>query len=546
MDRFQELLSDHPNPLFVASMCTGLREGFWPWADTLKDGYPTTFDGARPTPCDARKASFIREQRDVEIEKGRFSAAFGPDLLPGMYSMPAHAVPKPNSSDLRMVTDHSAGPFSLNSMIDHDKVTGFPLDNMTHLGEMLLAFFHRTHGVHELVAWKSDIAEAHRLMPLHLLWQLKQVNTVDGLRYIDRNATFGSSSSAAIFISFNSLVAWIAKNKRGIKHLATYADDSSGFDRKDDFLLYEPYSRTFPRDQALLLQLWDELSIPHKLKKQVFGAVIPIIGIDVDPNAMTLTLSREKCVDLCDALYSWAIKPANGSKSSYQLKHWQQMGGWLNWAFNVFPLLRPCLNNFYPKVSGSHIPTRKIWVNNAIREDFAWAAHHIESSSGIHLLRSSDWSVSSADLTVYCDACPQGMGFWYPASRLGFYSPTPANPHVSAIFYFEALCVLCALSDAVLRVNRRARVVIFTDNLNSVQIFSSLACLPAYNHLLRRSVDLLLANDVQLCVLHVPGEENRIADALSRCQFSAALALIPDLSISPFQPPRWTLGAAKK
>jgi len=366
IDRFEKLLSDHPNPPFVDSVCTGLREGFWPWADTLKDGYPSSFDGARPTPSDSRKAAFIREQRDVEIEKDCFSPVFGRDLLPGMYSMPAHAVPKPNSSDLRMVTDHSAGPYSLNSMIDHDKVTGFPLDNMTHMGEMLLSNFHLTHGVHELLVWKSDIAEAHRLMPLHLLWQLKQVNTVDGWRYVDRNATFGSSSSAAIFISFNSLVAWIAKNKWGIRHLATYADDSSGFDRKDDLLLYEPYATRFPRHQTLLLRLWDELSIPHKPKKQVFGAVIPIIGIDVDPNAMTLTLSREKRDDLCDALYCWAIKPANGSKAHYQLKHWQQMGGWLNWAFNIFPLLRPCLNNLYPKLSGNHNPSRKIWVNNAI------------------------------------------------------------------------------------------------------------------------------------------------------------------------------------
>jgi len=110
----------------------------------------------------------------------------------------------------------------------------------------------------------------------------------------------------------------------------------------------------------------------------------------------------------------------------------------------------------------------------------------------------------------------------------------------------DALCVLCALSDAAPRLNRRAQVVIFTDNLNTVQIFNSLGCLPAYNHLLRRSVDILLANDIDLHVLHVPSDQNGVADALSRCQFSSALTLIPDLRISPFQPPRWTLGAAQK
>jgi hypothetical protein len=546
VDRFQELLSDHPNPLFVQSVCAGLREGFWPWADTHKEGYPSTYDAARPTPHDQKKAQFIRDQRDVELQKGRFSTSFGTDLLPGMYCMPAHAVPKPNSTDLRMVTDHSAGPFSLNSMVDHSLVTGYPLDNMTHIGEMLLAHHRSMTAKKRTIMWKSDIAEAYRLMPLHPHWQLKQVNTIDGQRYIDRNNPFGNSSSAAIFISFNSLVAWIAKNKRGIQNLATYIDDSSGFDLEDDMLPYSPYHTSFPRHQTLLLELWDEISIPHKLKKQIFGPIIPIIGIDVDPNAMTLTLSPERLADLCDALDAWSIKPINGSKSNYQLKYWQQMGGWVNWSFNVFPLLRPCLNNFYHKISGVHSPTRRIWVNNAIRDDFAWAARHIRTSSGIHIFRSSEWDLASADFTIYCDACPEGLGFWYPDSSLGFYAPTPPESEISVIFYFEALCVFCALKNVEKRASRGAKVVIYTDNLNTVQMFNSLACLPAYNQLLRHSVDILLATDIDLRVLHVPGEHNSVADALSRCRFSDALNIVSDLKISPFEPPRWTLGATKK
>ena len=32
VDVFESLLQRHPNPAFVSSVCTGLREGFWPWA----------------------------------------------------------------------------------------------------------------------------------------------------------------------------------------------------------------------------------------------------------------------------------------------------------------------------------------------------------------------------------------------------------------------------------------------------------------------------------------------------------------------------------
>ena len=150
--------------------------------------------------------------------------------------------------------------------------------------------------------WKSDIAEAYRLMPVHPFWQIKQINTVNGQRYVDRNNAFGSSASGAIFIAFNSLVSWIARRKRGIQYLATYVDDSSGFDLEDDFLFYEPYHTSFPRHQTLLLMLWDELSIPHKHKKQIFSPIIPVISIEVDPNAMTFSLSASRHSDICDAL----------------------------------------------------------------------------------------------------------------------------------------------------------------------------------------------------------------------------------------------------
>ena len=160
VDVFESLLKHHPNPAFVQSVCSGLREGFWPWANTGKGVFHTMHDESRPTPTDEKQASFLRDQCLTECQKGRFSDSFGPKLLPGMYSMPVHAVPKPSSVDLRLVMDHSAGPFSLNSMIDHSWVTGFPLDNLRHLGEMLLDV-RQSKGDQLLTLWKSDISDAY-------------------------------------------------------------------------------------------------------------------------------------------------------------------------------------------------------------------------------------------------------------------------------------------------------------------------------------------------------------------------------------------------
>ena len=289
IDRFEELLVTHPNRPFVESVLTGLREGFWPWASTQKDGFPPKHHEMPTGRHTDKHLTFFRTQLEHEQGHRRYSQSAGGNLLPGMFCMPIYPVPKPDSEDLRLVNDYSAGPFSLNLMVDHNRVTGYPLDNLHLLGQMLLDLRNAADGL-DLNMWKSDIAEAYRICPLHPVWQLKQAVCIDGLYYIDRTCCFGSNASFAIFASVNSLVAWIAKNLRGVDPLITYVDDSSGTALTADIEFYLPYDSFIPAPQATLLSLWDELGIPHKRKKQLHGNTLPVIGIVVDPNELSFTL----------------------------------------------------------------------------------------------------------------------------------------------------------------------------------------------------------------------------------------------------------------
>jgi hypothetical protein len=158
-------------------------------------------------------------------------------------------------------------------------------------------------------------------------WQLKQVITVDGQHYVDRNLAFGSSGSPGIFISFNSLIAWIAKNVKGLNYISNYVDDFSGCNLSDATTFYQPYGINCPNGQALLLKLWDELGIPHKPHKQVSGSPLTNIGIQVDPNLMTLTLPNDARTSLINELQVWTAKPPKTSSGSFKLKHWQCMAG---------------------------------------------------------------------------------------------------------------------------------------------------------------------------------------------------------------------------
>ena len=305
-------------------------------------------------------------------------------------------------------------------------------------------------------------------------------------------------------------------------------------------VLYKPFNQFIPQQQSDLLNLWTKLGIPFEQKKQVHGSPLTIIGIDINPNAMTFTMPATAKHDTIVSFFSIPHK-VKGVK--HTLCNWQRLAGWLNWSFNIFPLLRPCLNNFYAKILGKGSSNRKIWMNNVICDNLLWAVAHLHNGSGIFLLNALDWNLSDATVMIYCDACMDRMGFWYPHSGAAYYSQVPLEVPADFIFYYEVLCVLSAFHHAANTCCTPSKIVIYTDNSNT---FNLLHSLPAYNHILKSSVDIRIANDHQLQVLHVPRQNNTIADTISQLHITEAIAIQPDLHLEYFQPPQVLLGAAKK
>ena len=552
VDVLEKLTASHPNRPFVESVLDGLRFGFWPWAVTNRQGYPLTHDESREVYLTEEKELFVLDQIKHEQELHRVSEPFGKILLLGMYCMPYYVVPKPHSTGWRLVNDLSAGAYSLNSMVDHQFVTGYPLDNLSHFGELLLRKRREKPGV-VFVAWKSDVSEAYRLCPMHELWQLKQVVRIGGELVVDRVDMFGGCGSGPIFISVNSLVAWVAVEQREIDDLE-YVDDSFGVDEEGNMVLYVPYGVEYPAQQARLLELWDEIGIPHKQKKQVFGTQLVILGIEVDTKSLTFTLPCEAREKLIKELDEWC---RSGVRK--KVKEWQQLAGWVNWSLNVYPLLRPALNNVYDKLKGKSQEAR-VWVNNAIKEDLRWAREKIDESDGVRLLKSLSWDLNTATCVAKTDACPQGFAFWYQDLNIGFATSTPAQTPSNQITFYECLAVLSVLEDARLRFPSESKILIYSDNFSTVAMFNSLRALPEYNCILKAAVNILLATKFQLRVLHIAGESNDVADALSRGDFMRALHHQPNLTIRAFdpyhrvdrrqappylRPPRVTLGATR-
>ena len=159
-------------------------------------------------------------------------------------------------------------------------------------------------------------------------------------------------------------------------------------------------------------------------------------------------------------------------------------------------------------------------------------------------MSSNGWGKNDADFNVFCDTCPLGLGFWYPAGNVGFMHPIDPTSPMPDIFYGEALTVVSTVNWSVhnLPILPGSRLAVYTNNANSVDMFNSLHGQPLYNPLLIAVIELLLEFDITLRVFHIPGEDNFVADALLCLRYDIAQYHMLTMHVYPFIPPRLTLG----
>ena len=250
----QELLTDHPNQLLVRSVCHSLSEGFLGLeAKHEDDVYPVTWDNSARSLKTQDEVDFVEAQIAKEVRLGRYSQAFGPGLLPGMYSSPLHTIPKDGADGYRLINDQSDGDYSPNSMICRNDIAGTCMDGIKELGASLRAFRREYGNDVELVVWKSDIHGAYHNMPLHPLFQLKQIVSFGDQRYVDHCNCFGEQEPHTSFGFLSlSLVCWIAITLRMIRDLKVYVDNNALLLHGLGDVLYYPLIKLvyFPSDQT--------------------------------------------------------------------------------------------------------------------------------------------------------------------------------------------------------------------------------------------------------------------------------------------------------
>ena len=389
-DCFEKLLKNHPNKQLVSSFCDGLRLGFWPFANTGNPDSPIgiiTHSSGLPN-LDDKSVTFLKAQHDLEMSLGRYSESFRVDLLPGMVVQPIFTVPKKGLTKLRLVNDHSAGVNLLNSLIPTEGRFVI-LDNLSDLGANIRAKMCEHPGSKPVYLWKSDARQAYRHIPMHPCWQICQATLIDHSYHVDQCAVFGNHASGHLWCLFFGLLCWVGIHEVGINGLLHYMDNAFSASFNDRLTKYAPYDRWMPHNQAHFLSLLDEVGLPHEDKKQVYGRKLEIIGLLVDTEKLSISMSSEAKLKLVGTIRDFVLNTPD-NKCQQSLCAWLRILGYANWALNAFPILKPALNSSYDKVTGKTILSQAVYINKDVQNDLLWFADSMSKLNGVQLFDAED------------------------------------------------------------------------------------------------------------------------------------------------------------
>jgi len=203
-------------------------------------------------------------------------------------------------------------------------------------------------------AWlfKSNVSATYRGIPMNPLWQIKQINSLEGLRHVDHNMAFGSHTAPKIWCTFFALVMWITIYICACADLMQYVDNAWSYEMDPILAFYRPYDTQYPNKQVKLLELYDELGLPHVKKKQIFGQSLELIRLLIDPIKMTITISNSSRDELTAVIRAFIDMTTS---RQWAVIERQRILGLINWELNAYPLLSPALQPAYTKISGKLI-----------------------------------------------------------------------------------------------------------------------------------------------------------------------------------------------
>lgn len=348
---------------------------------------------------------------------------------------------------------------------------------------------------------KADIESAFRIIPVHPRDYHLLGFSFDGQYYYDKCLPMGCSISCKIFEQFSCALQWILQTNFHVMHMSHILDD---------YIFLSPSQSicNFYLQQFFFMANW--LSIPIKHNKTVLPSTCVVVhGIEVDTVKMEARLPQDKLEAASKLVKSFS------HRKKVTLRELQSLLGTLQFCCKVIISGRPFLRRLHDLTQGKVKPHFHIRLGKEARLDLAAWSIFLENFNGSSLLINDQW-LSSEKLELFTDA--SGLGFAGLLESQWFQGHWPLSWQNFNIAVKELFPIVLALY-LWPHVLKDRRLLVLCDNEAVVHVINNQTSKDKQlMSLIRKLTVALMKNNLILRAKHVPGKQNRIADALSRFQ----------------------------
>ena len=262
--------------------------------------------------------------------------------------------------------------------------------------------------------------------------------------------------------------------------------------------------------ECLLKKLGLEENIPKACPPSTIQTVL---GVVINTIEMTVSVTPERMAEILGLVKKWK------RKSSCKKKELQSLIGKLCFVCKCVRQSRIFLNRLLDTLrSVNWDSTKNIKLSDEFRKDLKWWELFIERFNGVAFIPSPIWD--EPDVSMATDSCLTGCGGICYNQIFHTTFPNTILRQELPIHKLEFLAVLIG-ARIWGHLFRGLKIRIYCDNQSVVDVINSSKTKDEFMATCLRELWLVVCtNEFELRAVHLPGDENRIADWLSRWDLS--------------------------
>ena len=472
--------------------------------DYLQFGFPLDFDRTKSVSDKERKnhkgalnyPNFINKYLEKETSARRIAGPFrkNPLSVPLIVS-PMNTVPKSCSDERRVIVDLSW---------PHGASVNDGISKNVYLGELINLHYASVEQVCQMVMtagrgahiYKRDLRQAYRQIPVDPRDYRFLGYCWDDALYFDSVLAMGQRNAAMACSRTTDAVVYMHKQ-----------DGFSATNYLDD-LIGVAHPQSSKAAYMALGELLENLGLEENLSKACEPATSQIVlGVLIDSVEGTVAVPAEKLKEIVSIIAAWQTKTRSNKVGL------QSLIGTLQFVTKCVRQSRIFLNRLLETLRDMKT-SKVITLSPSFRKDLRWWSMFIEKFNGVSYIPPAIWD--EPDVAFSTDSCLHGCGGICGVEYFHVVYPDAIKNQRLAIHKLEMLAVLIAV-----RIwgegFQGMRLQIFCDNAAAVDVINSSKTRDPFLATCLRELWLEVSkHNFELRAVHLPGEENRVADWLSR------------------------------